>query len=90
MSEKLATLTFTDGTPPMDLQVLGNVLDLSRTAVYTLGFFMFWSFAAASSALTCFLQRDAEAINRLCPLPPGERPAGCPRSGLTENLSQHP
>ena len=44
--------------------MLGNPVDLSRTAVYTLGFFMFCCFAAASSALTCFLQRNAEDVNR--------------------------
>lgn len=44
---------------PMDLHVLGNTLDWSRTAVYTVGFFLFWLVAAASSALTCFLQRNA-------------------------------
>jgi hypothetical protein len=49
---------------PMDLHFFGNAIDLSRTAVYTLGFFMFWCFAAASSALTCFLQRNAEDVNR--------------------------
>ncbi len=42
---------------PMDLTPLGHTLDLSRTAVYTLGFFMFWAFAAASSALTCYLNQ---------------------------------
>ena len=64
---------------PMDLHLFGNTIDLSRTAVYTLGFFMFWFFAAASSALTCFLQRNAEDVNRLCPLQRSERPAGCPK-----------
>jgi len=44
---------------PMDLHVLGNTIDWSRTAVYTVGFFLFWLVAAASSALTCFLQRNA-------------------------------
>ena len=74
----------------MSLHVLGNAVDLSRTAVYTLGFFMFWFFAAASSALTCFLQRDAGAINGLCPLQPGDRPAGCPTAGLAEKVSPRP
>ena len=45
---------------PADLHLFGAPLDLSRTAVYTLGFFMFWAFAAASSALTCWLQHGAE------------------------------
>ena len=64
---------------PMDLFILGQPLELSRTAVYSLGFFLFWAFAAASSAFTCFLQRSAFEINRLCPLEPQGRPAGCPR-----------
>jgi hypothetical protein len=64
---------------PMDLQVFGETLTVSRTAVYTLGFFGFWLFAAASSAFTCFLQRSAVDINRLCPLEPQERPVGCPK-----------
>ena len=64
---------------PMDLHLFGEPLSLSRTAIYTIGFFAFWLFAAGSSALTCFLQRPAADINRLCPLEPGERPAGCPK-----------
>jgi hypothetical protein len=64
---------------PMDLNLFGEPLGLSRTAVYTLGFFVFWLFAAASSAFTCFLQLGADDINRLCPVEPGARPAGCPK-----------
>ncbi|MEQ1773403.1 MAG: hypothetical protein ABL891_06415 [Burkholderiales bacterium] len=65
---------------PMDMHVLGNAIDWSRTAVYTLGFFVFWSFSAASSALTCFLQRNADDVNQLCPLQPSDRPLGCPKA----------
>ena len=64
---------------PLDLHLFGEPLNLSRTAIYTIGFFAFWLFAAGSSAFTCFLQRPAEDINRLCPLEPRERPAGCPK-----------
>lgn len=64
---------------PLDLHLFGEPLSLSRTAIYTIGFFAFWLFAAGSSALTCFLQRPASDINRLCPLEPRERPAGCPK-----------
>lgn len=64
---------------PADLSILGQPLELSRTAIYSLGFFLFWGFAAASSAFTCFLQRSAFEVNRLCPLEPGERPNGCPK-----------
>ena len=35
-----------------------------RLAAYSAGFFLFWALAAASSALTCFLQRSAGEINR--------------------------
>ncbi len=49
---------------PQELYLFGEPSDLSRMAVYTIGFFMCWAFAAASSALTCFLQRTAEDINR--------------------------
>jgi hypothetical protein len=67
---------------PMDLHLFGDPLHLSRPAIYTLGFFIFWGLAAASSALTCFLQRSADDVNRLCPLAPSDRPAGCPKVEL--------
>ncbi len=41
---------------PEALVVFGAPLHLSRTAVYTLGFFILWAICAASSALSCFLQ----------------------------------
>jgi hypothetical protein len=49
---------------PSDLSVFGESPGLSRLAVYSLGFFLFWLFAAASSAFTCFLQRGSEEVNR--------------------------
>jgi hypothetical protein len=52
--------------------------ELGRLAAYSIGFFGFWAIAAASSALTCFLQRNAEEVNR-CPLVPTDRPIGCPK-----------
>ena len=64
---------------PLDLHVFGEPVAVTRTAAYTLGFFGFWAFAAASSAFTCFLQRSAMDINRLCPLEPPARPVGCPK-----------
>ena len=51
--------------------------ELGRLAAYSAGFFLFWALAACSSALTCFLARSAEEVNR-CPLQPAERPLGCP------------
>ncbi len=63
---------------PMDLHLFGEPAGMSRLAVYSAGFFLFWAFAAASSAFTCFLQRNANEINR-SPLPPPDRPAGNPK-----------
>lgn len=64
---------------PTELSILGHPVELGRTAIYSLGFFLFWGFAAASSAFTCFLQRSTFEVNRLCPLEPGDRPSGCPK-----------
>lgn len=64
---------------PAEFHIFGEPLALSRIAVYTLGFFALWLFAAASSAFTCFLQRTAAEINNLCPLEPTTRPIGCPK-----------
>ena len=63
---------------PQDMHIFGEPVHLSRTAIYSIGFFLFWAFAAASSALTCFLQRSPFEVNR-CPLPKQERPQGCPK-----------
>ena len=50
---------------PQELYLFGEPSSLSRLAVYSIGFFLCWSFAAASSAFTCFLQRGADELNRL-------------------------
>ena len=49
---------------PMDMHVLGHPMDWSRTAVYTLGFFVLWAICAAASTMSCFMQatsRDAKS-----------------------------
>lgn len=55
----VAEMVFFTLFDPMDLHVFGSPVELSRTAIYTLGFFVFWAFAAASSALTCYLHRSS-------------------------------
>jgi hypothetical protein len=40
---------------PGELTFFGRPLELSRTAVYSIGFFLFWAFAAVSSALSVSL-----------------------------------
>lgn len=64
---------------PAELPGYGEWID-SRTAVYSIGFFMFWAFAGASSLFTCFLQRSPFELNR-CTLRPSDRPPGCPKRG---------
>ena len=44
---------------PHELSFFGESIEISRTAMYSLGFFLFWGFAAASSALTCFFPRTS-------------------------------
>ncbi len=48
---------------PMELRLFGAQIEASRTAAYSMGFFAFWAFAAASSALTCFFERTSSEIN---------------------------
>jgi hypothetical protein len=49
---------------PTDLTLFDAPIEASRTAIYSIGFFAFWAFAAASSALTCFFQRTSTELNR--------------------------
>ena len=49
---------------PGDLHWFGGPVPLSREAVYTLAFFVFWGATMASSALTTLLAMSAIEINR--------------------------
>ena len=49
---------------PSELTLFGHSPSLSRTAIYSIGFFLFWGFAATSSGLTWLLQRSSPEINR--------------------------
>ncbi len=64
-------VVFFTAVDPEDFQI-------GRLAAYSIGFFCFWALGAASSTLTCFLQRSADEVNR-CPLVPAQRPEGCPK-----------
>ena len=74
----VAEVVFFTAFDPQELIVFGEPLAWSRTAVYSIGFFVFWALTAATSALTCFFQKTSAEINR-CPLDPVDRPMGCPR-----------
>jgi hypothetical protein len=49
---------------PSDLHWSGSPLALSREAVYTLAFFVFWGLTMASSALTTLLALPSTELNR--------------------------
>lgn len=65
---------------PSDLHWFGAPVNLSREAVYTLAFFVFWGATIASSALTTLLSMSPFEVNR-CPVPVDERPSDCARGG---------
>jgi hypothetical protein len=65
---------------PQDLLWFGHPLELSRQAVYSLAFFVFWGITMLSSGLTTLLSMSPFEVNR-CPLPANERPDGCPKQG---------
>lgn len=65
---------------PQDLQWFGQPVELSRQAVYTLAFFVFWGITMLASGLTTLLSLSPFEVNR-CPIEPGERPEGCPKQG---------
>jgi hypothetical protein len=48
---------------PGDLHWFGSPLALSREAVYTLAFFVFWGLTMASSALTTLLSLPASELH---------------------------
>lgn len=49
---------------PFDLHFFGAPLEMSRQAIYTMGFFGFWGVGIASSMLTLFLARPPLVVNR--------------------------
>ena len=67
---------------PMELRFFDRDPGLSRLAVYSIGFFAFWAFAAGSSALTCFFQRTADEINHRRTGPPEPSRGGGPGRAL--------
>jgi len=54
------TLPFSESMVPLRESRLAD----DRVLIYSIGFFIFWMFAAASSWLTSFLQRTPTDVNR--------------------------
>jgi len=46
---------------PGEFFLFGQPLELSRTAIYSIGFFFFWGFAAVSSGISLYLEQGSEA-----------------------------
>jgi len=63
---------------PHDLIAFGEPLHAGRIAIYSVGFFAFWTVAISSNALGSFLQRSTAEVNQY-PFDPAERPSGCPK-----------
>jgi hypothetical protein len=74
----VADIVFTTLLDPLEIMYRGDALIEHRIGAFTVGFFLFWLLGIASSALTCYFQRGADAINH-CPLPPRNRPEACPK-----------
>ena len=72
----LAGAAFFMFVDPTELSLMSEESHVSPTTVYTIGFFVLWAFTAASSGLTCYLQRSADEVNN-CPLDESERPSEC-------------
>lgn len=65
---------------PGDLHWFGEPVEMSRQAIYTIAFFVFWAMTMASSALTTLLSMSPFEVNR-CPVPADQRPKDCTRNG---------
>jgi len=48
---------------PQDMHWFGHSFEVSRQAVYTLSFFVFWLVIALSGGLTIFLSQSADEVN---------------------------
>lgn len=49
---------------PQELYLFGEAVHFSALATYSIGFLGFWAVCAASSSITCFLQRSAVDLNK--------------------------
>ena len=47
---------------PFELHFFGVTLDMSREAIYTMGFFWFWGLGVASSAMTVYLEHSPDKL----------------------------
>lgn len=50
---------------PQQLYLLGNEVNFSPTATYSMGFLAFWAICAASSLATLFYERTPGQVNHM-------------------------
>lgn len=50
---------------PQDMHWFGHSFEISRQAVYTLGFFVFWVIISLAGGLTLFLSAPADEVNHI-------------------------
>jgi len=55
-----AEMAFFAMIDPGELSFFGRPLELSSIAIYSIGFFLFWGLAAASSALSLYLGNGSD------------------------------
>ncbi len=55
-----ATGLFFTTFDPADLLVLTGYPEISRTGVYSVGFFLFWALTSSTCVLTCYFQRPCD------------------------------
>ena len=58
----IATGLFFTVFDPLELTMLTGHTDISRMAVYSSGFFMFWLLTSSTSALTCYFRRPCDHV----------------------------
>lgn len=61
---------------PQQLYLLGEPVDWSREAVYSVGFLMFWALTALSVSLCLMFQKPASEINQVQPQAAGSSNPG--------------
>lgn len=58
----IATGLFFTAFDPLELMTLSGELEMSRMAVYSIGFFLFWLLTSTTCALTCYFQKPCDQI----------------------------
>jgi len=62
LTSGVATGLFFTIFDPLELTMLTGHMDVSRMAVYSIGFFMFWLLTSSTCALTCYFRRPCEQV----------------------------